>query len=311
MKGSEAMNMVLKRENLLFHSKTILKSKKVGSILFCFLVLNTIQYPTKQANGIAHALMTHPSNFHLPSHKIRISEKYPKSRNQIRYSSGVQTQRIPYTFTIHMASSDKSNVNTGSNSKLDTPSRNQNPESSEIDQIKRENEFLKQQIQELTDENKRLEKGIETSTLVLESFEGENARRQYDASGNPILKWFEDETDVGQDDFKILQIDDEGGPNSRANKPPDCETDLFGEEYCPVEPDVSFGDALRDRAYWLVGLLALQSCSGFILANNELLLQKHPVIVYFLTMLVGAGGNAGNQASVRGEILLRTRITCF
>jgi hypothetical protein len=29
-------------------------------------------------------------------------------------------------------------------------------------------------------------------------------------------------------------------------------------------------------------------------------LYLHPVIIYFLTMLVGAGGNAGNQASVRG-----------
>jgi cation transporter-like permease len=68
---------------------------------------------------------------------------------------------------------------------------------------------------------------------------------------------------------------------------------------CPVEPNVTFLDAMKSRAYWLVGLLALQSCSGFILSRNELLLQDHPVIVYFLTMLVGAGGNAGNQASVR------------
>lgn len=68
---------------------------------------------------------------------------------------------------------------------------------------------------------------------------------------------------------------------------------------CPVEPNITFLDAMKSRAYWLVGLLALQSCSGFILSRNELLLQDHPVIVYFLTMLVGAGGNAGNQASVR------------
>ncbi len=63
------------------------------------------------------------------------------------------------------------------------------------------------------------------------------------------------------------------------------------------------GEALRDRAYWLVGLLAMQSCSGFILARNEMLLETHPVIIYFLTMLVGAGGNAGNQASVRGKVI--------
>ena len=71
-------------------------------------------------------------------------------------------------------------------------------------------------------------------------------------------------------------------------------------DQCPVEPTVSFGEALRDRAYWLVGLLLMQSFSGIILSRNEALLADHPVIIFFLTMLVGAGGNAGNQASVRG-----------
>mmetsp|Transcript_18324 Transcript_18324/g.55311 ORF Transcript_18324/g.55311 Transcript_18324/m.55311 type:complete len:191 (-) Transcript_18324:150-722(-) len=35
-------------------------------------------------------------------------------------------------------------------------------------------------------------------------------------------------------------------------------------------------------------------------ARYEDLLASHPSIVFFLTMLVGAGGNAGNQAAVRG-----------
>lgn len=48
----------------------------------------------------------------------------------------------------------------------------------------------------------------------------------------------------------------------------------------------------------LVGLLLFQSCSSFILTSYSGLLQRHPVIVSFLTMLVGAGGNAGNQAAV-------------
>lgn len=58
------------------------------------------------------------------------------------------------------------------------------------------------------------------------------------------------------------------------------------------------GLTLRDRAMWLVGLLVMQSLSGFILGNHEDLLKSHPSIIYFLTMLVGAGGNAGNQAAV-------------
>ena len=59
-----------------------------------------------------------------------------------------------------------------------------------------------------------------------------------------------------------------------------------------------FAEAIRERAGWLIGLLFLQSCSSFIIAYNEKFLQTHMVIVQFLTMLVGAGGNAGNQAAV-------------
>ena len=66
-----------------------------------------------------------------------------------------------------------------------------------------------------------------------------------------------------------------------------------------VDGTTPFRSVVRDRAGWLVGLLVLQSCSSFILARNEALLESHLVIVQFLTMLVGAGGNAGNQASVR------------
>jgi hypothetical protein len=61
---------------------------------------------------------------------------------------------------------------------------------------------------------------------------------------------------------------------------------------CPME-DVSFGRALYDRCSWLIGLLLFQSCSSYILADNVELLQSHPAIIFYLTMLVGAGGNAG------------------
>ena len=72
-------------------------------------------------------------------------------------------------------------------------------------------------------------------------------------------------------------------------------------EYC--KEYLNFLDISRenlyDRSRWLVGLLIFQSCSSYILANNETLLTNHPSIIYFLTMLVGAGGNAGNQSAVR------------
>jgi Mg/Co/Ni transporter MgtE len=67
----------------------------------------------------------------------------------------------------------------------------------------------------------------------------------------------------------------------------------------PVEPKQTFFDNLKERGVWLIGLLLVQSCSSFILAFNEKLLQNHPTVIYFLTMLVGSGGNCGNQASVK------------
>lgn len=76
-------------------------------------------------------------------------------------------------------------------------------------------------------------------------------------------------------------------------------TDTEGFDHCPIEPKTTFYTSFMDRGMWLVGLLGVQSLSSFVLAANESLLQQHPSIIYFLTMLVGAGGNAGNQAAVR------------
>ena len=60
-----------------------------------------------------------------------------------------------------------------------------------------------------------------------------------------------------------------------------------------------FKDQIKERAGWLIGLLFLQSMSSFIIQYNEQFLADNMVLVQFLTMLVGAGGNAGNQAAVR------------
>ena len=53
------------------------------------------------------------------------------------------------------------------------------------------------------------------------------------------------------------------------------------------------------RTALLITLLLLQSMSQFILESYEHLISFHIVVPLFLTMLVGAGGNAGNQAAVR------------
>ena len=49
----------------------------------------------------------------------------------------------------------------------------------------------------------------------------------------------------------------------------------------------------------LLTLLMFQSVSSSILQHYDDLIQRHTVITLFLTMLVGSGGNAGNQATVR------------
>lgn len=74
-----------------------------------------------------------------------------------------------------------------------------------------------------------------------------------------------------------------------------CRCEVLGD----LDLGASFWPGYRARASWLVGLLMLQSASSFILAGEQDLLSAHPVVVYFLTMLVGAGGNAGNQSAVR------------
>ena len=50
---------------------------------------------------------------------------------------------------------------------------------------------------------------------------------------------------------------------------------------------------------WLLGLLMLQSMSSFVLDSYQQLLRDHLVVTLFLTMLVGAGGNAGNQSAIK------------
>ena len=169
--------------------------------------------------------------------------------------------------------------------------------SNSTDTIASENDRLQDKIKQLLEENERLKRYVKeqhqnqleeakanknNKRIVLETFEGEGLFDSNDVSS--FARGQSNNTyDINDDD----DDDDE------------LWCDVLDGDECPVEPSVSFGEALRDRAYWLVGLLIMQSLSGIILSRNELLLANHPVIIYYLTMMVGAGGNAGNQASVR------------
>ncbi|GKZ00007.1 hypothetical protein MPSEU_000954100 [Mayamaea pseudoterrestris] len=165
------------------------------------------------------------------------------------------------------------------NSKLHASSLNTVDETlNEIERLRRENDQLKQSLEHVQVENERLHR---TSRIVLENFEGEGKLREV------------------KEKYKNGTAVDMLGEDVDIYNDPSLWCDELEDGACPLEPSVSFGEALRDRAYWLVGLLVLQSLSGFILSRNEALLENHPFIIFFLTMLVGAGGNAGNQASVR------------
>ena len=76
--------------------------------------------------------------------------------------------------------------------------------------------------------------------------------------------------------------------DDKYNKRPQTEEEWFG---MPI-------GVLRERMSVLTGLMVIQSASGIILGQFEELIQKHVVVTLFLTMLVGAGGNAGNQSTV-------------
>jgi len=172
-------------------------------------------------------------------------------------------------------------------------SRSTPPTSEEIVQeLETENTLLRETVRQLENENERL---ASQRRIILENFEGEGFFQTEKNSMNQDLAEFGitlSEAELAGDISSFRSPSDQGVEQW-------C--DELDEDSCPVEPSISFGAALRDRAYWLVGLLIMQSCSGIILSRNEALLANHPVIIYFLTMLVGAGGNAGNQASVRGK----------
>lgn len=64
-----------------------------------------------------------------------------------------------------------------------------------------------------------------------------------------------------------------------------------------------------ERAMLLLCLMLIQSASAMVLSRYEDFLKEHHVVVMFLTMLVGAGGNVGNQSVIQTiEALIRGHV---
>eukprot|EP00877_Chromochloris_zofingiensis_P006404 jgi/Chrzof1/2016/Cz10g29240.t1 len=85
-----------------------------------------------------------------------------------------------------------------------------------------------------------------------------------------------------------------------------CDSGLPDPDMCLIDeaeeqPPASLPvwDEALSRGRWLLGLLVLQSTSSFVLDAYQDLLKQHIVVTLFLTMLVGAGGNAGNQSAIK------------
>ena len=79
---------------------------------------------------------------------------------------------------------------------------------------------------------------------------------------------------------------------SRISKP------RFGVLPSVEKPQLSLFSVFTSRFIVLFVLLLFQSTSSTILSSYISLLQRYPEITLFLTMCVGAGGNASNQAAV-------------
>lgn len=61
--------------------------------------------------------------------------------------------------------------------------------------------------------------------------------------------------------------------------------------------ETPFWTLIKQRSNWLVSLLFLQSISGVIMAHFESIYAKYTMLTFFITMLIGTGGNAGNQSA--------------
>ena len=80
-----------------------------------------------------------------------------------------------------------------------------------------------------------------------------------------------------------------------------------------VEAEWGVVDTVRARLPLLMGLMVFQSLSSFILSGYATFIKQHVIVTLYLTMLVGAGGNAGNQAAVHmiRRVALKQEANCW
>ncbi len=79
--------------------------------------------------------------------------------------------------------------------------------------------------------------------------------------------------------------------------------------------DTPFIVIVYQRIQWLLPLLLLQSVSAWVMNLYGATIDNNPILTFFMTMLIGTGGNVGNQSAtlmvrgmVTGEINMKNKI---
>lgn len=87
------------------------------------------------------------------------------------------------------------------------------------------------------------------------------------------------------------------GPSTSRSTDGDTDNDT-SSSFLTLSDGGTVLDEAWKRGTWLLGLLVAQSSSSVVLERYADLVKDHIEITLFLTMLVGAGGNAGNQSAI-------------
>jgi hypothetical protein len=164
-------------------------------------------------------------------------------------------------------------------------------------QLQQENNQLRKTIHDLQSDHRKLLLQLQakqqkqspppppSSKVVLERFEGERRpHRHATPTGDDVEYGSTHSSNINRNSTKRYSYNNNNNNNNNSNENQVaedqsllwCDVPNAEDGTCPVEPDIDFTAALRDRAIWLVSLLVLQSISGIILYRNELVLSNHP-----------------------------------
>jgi len=135
--------------------------------------------------------------------------------------------------------------------------------------------------------------GTESSRLIKDAPVGE-LHVQLEQSLEQLRQLQQENLDL-RTKLKLARQDIEDDDGSGSTATSDSMTSALDmEEYLKVP----LWRHIRIRTPWLMFLLLLQSFSALIMGRFDDIFQRHIVIALFVTMIVGAGGNAGNQPGV-------------